>query len=187
MACGREERSHCSDSETESDQYGECIDESFEYTGSEEEHDRTGDADTEYGGAPYLFEPLTETEAEREVRGENSQSDCESQSDSDEEDVDRDLCRVGNIEWCKCGQCKPMDSASESCCCQEHEHVVSKLNEMQPDPPACIAHTPMFADLCLKLHVLEVAHMYYRTQYGNLPQTRINERYRYVAYRQFVM
>ncbi|ELU14887.1 hypothetical protein CAPTEDRAFT_187688, partial [Capitella teleta] len=111
---------------------------------------------------------------EREVRGENSQSDCASQSDSDEEDVDRDLCRVGNIEWCKCGQCKPMDSASESCCCQEHEHVASKLNEMQPDPPACIAHTPMFADLCLKLHVLEVAHMYYRTQYGNLPQTRIN-------------
>ncbi|ELT92909.1 hypothetical protein CAPTEDRAFT_218039 [Capitella teleta] len=35
MACGREERSHCSDSETESDQYGECIDESFEYTGSQ--------------------------------------------------------------------------------------------------------------------------------------------------------
>jgi hypothetical protein len=110
MACGREERSHCSDSETESDQYGECIDESFEYTGSEEENDRTGDADTEYGGAPYLFEPLTETETEREVRGENSQSDCESQSDSDEEDVDRDLCRVGNIEWSVVAPSKPVST-----------------------------------------------------------------------------
>ncbi|ELT87150.1 hypothetical protein CAPTEDRAFT_212184 [Capitella teleta] len=65
--------------------------------------------------------------------------------------------------------------------------VVSKLNEMRPDPPACIAHTSMFADLCLKLHVLEVAHVYYRTQCGNLPESRINERYRYMAYRQFVM
>ncbi|ELU11127.1 hypothetical protein CAPTEDRAFT_226459 [Capitella teleta] len=54
-------------------------------------------------------------------------------------------------------------------------------------PPACIAHTSMFVDLCLKLHVLEVAHVYYRTQCGNLPESRINERYRYVAYRQFVM
>ncbi|ELU15499.1 hypothetical protein CAPTEDRAFT_196691 [Capitella teleta] len=54
-------------------------------------------------------------------------------------------------------------------------------------PPACIAHTSMFTDLCLKLHVLEVAHVYYRTQCGNLPESRINERYRYVAYRQFVM
>ncbi|ELU15870.1 hypothetical protein CAPTEDRAFT_197419 [Capitella teleta] len=65
--------------------------------------------------------------------------------------------------------------------------VESKLNEMRPDPPACIAHTSMFADYCLKLHVLEVAHVYYRTQCGNLPQSRNNERYRYVAYRQFVM
>ncbi|ELT99671.1 hypothetical protein CAPTEDRAFT_198259 [Capitella teleta] len=53
--------------------------------------------------------------------------------------------------------------------------VKSKLNEMRPDPPACIAHTSMFADLCLKLHVLEVAHVYYRTQCGNLPENRIND------------
>ncbi|ELU00964.1 hypothetical protein CAPTEDRAFT_216405 [Capitella teleta] len=66
--------------------------------------------------------------------------------------------------------------------------VVSKLNEMRPDPPARIAHTSIFADLCLKLHVLEVAHVYYQTQCGNLAQSRINNaRYRYVAYRQFVM
>ncbi|ELU01665.1 hypothetical protein CAPTEDRAFT_188380, partial [Capitella teleta] len=55
MACGREERSDCCDSKTKYDQYGECIDESFEYTRNEEENDRTRDAGTEYGGAPYLF------------------------------------------------------------------------------------------------------------------------------------
>jgi hypothetical protein len=60
MACGREERSDCCDSKTKSDQYGECIDESFEYTRNEEENDRTRDAGTEYGGAPYLFEPRTD-------------------------------------------------------------------------------------------------------------------------------
>ncbi|ELT99604.1 hypothetical protein CAPTEDRAFT_186549 [Capitella teleta] len=51
MACGREERSDCCDSKTKYDQYGECIDESFEYTRNEEENDRTRDAGTEYGGA----------------------------------------------------------------------------------------------------------------------------------------
>ncbi|ELT87963.1 hypothetical protein CAPTEDRAFT_213496 [Capitella teleta] len=115
MACGREERSHCSDSETESDQYGECIDESFEYTGSEEENDRTGDADTEYGGASV------------------------------------DNANQWIVHW---------------------NPVVSKLNEMRPDPPACIGHVSMFADLCLKLHVLEVALVYYWTQCGDLSQNR---------------
>ncbi|ELU17247.1 hypothetical protein CAPTEDRAFT_205955 [Capitella teleta] len=51
MACGREERSDCCNSKTKSDQYGESIDESFEYTRNEEENDRTRDAGTEYGGA----------------------------------------------------------------------------------------------------------------------------------------
>ncbi|MEE4247508.1 MAG: hypothetical protein V2I33_19035 [Kangiellaceae bacterium] len=48
------------DSKTKSDQYGECIDESFEYTRNEEENDRTLEAGPEYGGAPYLFEPRTD-------------------------------------------------------------------------------------------------------------------------------
>ncbi|ELT88068.1 hypothetical protein CAPTEDRAFT_203653 [Capitella teleta] len=130
MACGREERSDCCDSKTKSDQYGECIDESFEYTRNEEENDCTRYAGTEYGGANV------------------------------------DNANQWIVHW---------------------NPVKSKLNEMRPDPPACIAHTSMFADLCLKLHVLEVAHVYYRTQCGNLPESRINERYRYVAYRQFVM
>ncbi|ELT93323.1 hypothetical protein CAPTEDRAFT_205766 [Capitella teleta] len=118
MACGREERSDCCDSKTKSDQYGESIDESFEYTRNEEENDRTGDAGTEYGGASV------------------------------------DNANQWIVHW---------------------NPVVSKLNEMRPDPPACIAHRSMFADLCLKLHVLEVAHVYYWTQCGNLPQSQINE------------
>ncbi|ELT89038.1 hypothetical protein CAPTEDRAFT_194660 [Capitella teleta] len=83
------------------------------------------------------------------------------------------------------GECANVDNANQWIV--HWNPVKSKLNEMRPDPPACIAHTSMFADLCLKLHVLEVAHVYYRTQCGNLPESRINERYRYVAYRQFVM
>ncbi|ELT87793.1 hypothetical protein CAPTEDRAFT_189836, partial [Capitella teleta] len=117
MACGRVERSDCCDSKTKSDQYGECIDESFEYTRNEEENDRTRDAGTEYGGANV------------------------------------DNANQWIVHW---------------------NPVKSKLNEMRPDPPACIAHTSMFADLCLKLHVLEVAHVYYRTQCGNLSESRIN-------------
>ncbi|ELU06681.1 hypothetical protein CAPTEDRAFT_189315 [Capitella teleta] len=84
MACGREERSDCCDSKTKSDQYGECIDESFEYTRNEEENDRTRDAGTEYGGANV------------------------------------DNANQWIVHW---------------------NPVKSKLNEMRPDPPACIAHT----------------------------------------------
>ncbi|ELU01321.1 hypothetical protein CAPTEDRAFT_228557 [Capitella teleta] len=120
MACGREERSDCCDSKTKSDQYGECIDESFEYTRNEEENDRTRDAGTEYGGANV------------------------------------DNANQWIVLW---------------------NPVVSKLNEMRPDPPARIAHTSIFADLCFKMHVLEVAHVYYQTQCGNLAQSRINNAY----------
>ncbi|ELU01081.1 hypothetical protein CAPTEDRAFT_201791 [Capitella teleta] len=66
------------------------------------DNDRTGDAGTE-----YLFEPRTE----RKVRREHSSSD------SDEEDADREC-------MCKCGQCKPMEYASKSCCCQEPDRDI---------------------------------------------------------------
>ncbi|ELT87919.1 hypothetical protein CAPTEDRAFT_208585 [Capitella teleta] len=108
-----------------------------------------------YGAAPYLFEPRSE----------------DIEQVADREVADPDEWRLANSA--KCGQCRPMELTSESHCFQEHEHVVNKLKDMQPDPPACIAYTPMFTDLCVKLHVLEVAYVSYRTQYGSLPKCEL--------------
>jgi hypothetical protein len=101
MACGREERSDCCDSKTKSEQYGESIDESFEYTRNEEENDRTRDAGTEYGGAPYLFEPRTDYSVYWVSQGVSEKAEVKTVNLNltDQEDVDRDRWRAGNNEW----------------------------------------------------------------------------------------
>ncbi|ELU09150.1 hypothetical protein CAPTEDRAFT_216836 [Capitella teleta] len=85
-----------------------------------EEHNMTCSG---YGAAPYLFEPTSE----------------DIEQVADREVADPDEWRLANSEWCKCGQWRPMGLSAESHCCQEHEHVVNKLKDMQPDPcsPTC--------------------------------------------------
>jgi hypothetical protein len=38
-----------------------------------------------------------------------------------------DIGRVGNVEWCRCGNCVPMLTCQESICCKEIEEVAEKI------------------------------------------------------------
>ena len=37
--------------------------------------------------------------------------------------------RIGNIDWCICGECKPMESETESICCLDTNEVPDELFE----------------------------------------------------------
>jgi hypothetical protein len=38
-----------------------------------------------------------------------------------------DIGRVGNVEWCRCGNCVPILTCQESICCKEIEEVAEKI------------------------------------------------------------
>ena len=39
--------------------------------------------------------------------------------------------RIGNTDWCLCGNCSPMPTRAESICCQEITPVTVKCNEAE--------------------------------------------------------
>lgn len=59
---------------------------------------------------PFQFEPMYAV-GEKIVRGEKSNQS--------------ERVRVGNTEWCLCGNCRPMQSEIESLCCQENESGIN--------------------------------------------------------------
>lgn len=61
---------------------------------------------------PYDFEPLVS-------------DNQESSSDTDSDDIPstNEALRVGNIDWCECGNCRPMETESESLCCIEANEI----------------------------------------------------------------
>ena len=65
---------------------------------------------------PYDFEPLA--------------SDTASDSDSsDHANYSITSPRVGNVEWCQCGNCKAMDTEVESLCCAEASEIPEEFFE----------------------------------------------------------
>ena len=63
------------------------------------------------GIQPYSFEPTREKIAGDEPEDESS--------GSDEMYINIDEVRSGNVSWCLCKSCRPMDTERESICCQE--------------------------------------------------------------------
>ena len=65
---------------------------------------------------PYDFEPLA--------------SDTASDSDSsDHANYSITSPRVGNVEWCQCGNCKAMDTEVEILCCAEASEIPEEFFE----------------------------------------------------------
>ena len=65
---------------------------------------------------PYDYEPLASSSDESDSELE---SDCQVPDDS----------RKGKKSWCKCAQCKTMQTEWESCCCQEANEIAKNLFE----------------------------------------------------------
>ena len=65
---------------------------------------------------PYDYEPLASSSDESDSELE---SDCQVPDDS----------RKGKKSWCKCAQCKAMQTERESWCCQEANEIAENLFE----------------------------------------------------------
>ena len=76
-----------------------------------------------------------------------------------------------------------MLTVEESVCCKEVEQLQGKMQENESY--SCITQHPGFEPVCLNTYVLETAYHQYKQQYKAL-QKPVHEKYRYIAYRQFV-
>ncbi|XP_075536997.1 P2X purinoceptor 7-like [Dermacentor variabilis] len=109
-------------------------------------------------------------------------------SDEEEENVmpavhEQQVERSGNVDWCTCGRCRPMETNRESVCCREISEVAARV----PEGAKCITDHPTFVHACLNVHALEVAYYTLREDRPSLVNAPdIHTRYRYTAYRQFV-
>lgn len=65
----------------------------------------------------YDFEPVCEPRPVSPSSGEESGLDEKS--------------RIGNTDWCKCGKCRPMETETESLCCQDTNEVPEEFFEGQ--------------------------------------------------------
>ena len=66
---------------------------------------------------PYDFEPEIPYVSEEEEVTQSQTSESKSKS------------RIGNTDWCQCGECKPMDTEAESLCCLDTNEVPEEYFE----------------------------------------------------------
>lgn len=66
---------------------------------------------------PFQFEPQRQGDSEEEI----------SQPEGNE-DPRQEEARVGNNEWCQCGNCLPMSTEIESVCCKELNFIAAAIH-----------------------------------------------------------
>ena len=66
---------------------------------------------------PYDFEPEASSSEEDNI-------DISNDDSSDEE-----KSRIGNVDWCVCGKCRPMQTFTERLCCRDTNEVADDLFE----------------------------------------------------------
>ncbi|XP_062597066.1 P2X purinoceptor 7-like [Saccostrea cucullata] len=126
---------------------------------------------------PYMFEPPANS-----INGENSATSSE---ESDDEARDNPGHRLNGTIWCDCGSCEVMRTTVECICCTE---ISAVDNIRESSDLECITNHQTFIDNCLNLRVLEVSLYDYIQSEGPIDDNEpINEIYRYVAYRRFVL
>ena len=81
--------------------------------------------------------------------------------------------KVSSFCRCSCGECTPMPTERESLCCREIPEVENRREEMVDIP--CITHHEGFQPVCLNVHVLLVAYLQFRQQFGERVGHAINE------------
>ncbi|XP_064639324.1 P2X purinoceptor 7-like [Lineus longissimus] len=129
-----------------------------------------------FGLYPYMFEPVCDSDEQAMMEA--------------EEDELEDAKKLEDLSsWCQCGNCAIMETARECVCCCGVKQVQAKL-----DDPAlagahlgCVTDHPGLEGICYNIWTLEVAAMAYKQRYGSIKiKGPANEKYRFVAYRQFV-
>ncbi|PIK40840.1 putative P2X purinoceptor 7-like [Apostichopus japonicus] len=161
-------------SESDTELILECSSSSFNEDSNEEE-DILHEEHHVLGLAPYQFEPEAEPLEQLE----------EAEIDHDEPRIERVQQPVNT--WCICNKCEVMPTGKECLCCQEVDEYIQKCSEVDGPPKQCIVEHPGFQSVCLNVDVLQTAYFHYRQEYGHYGENdAVNERYRYIAYRQLV-
>lgn len=75
--------------------------------------------------------------------------------------------RLGNTDWCECGQCVAMATEEECVCCREYK----RCRELQQQD-GCIVNCDAFHSVCMKRVVLEVFHVARKMIRGGRPRVR---------------
>uniref|UniRef100_A0A8C5D3V0 P2X purinoreceptor 7 intracellular domain-containing protein n=1 Tax=Gadus morhua TaxID=8049 RepID=A0A8C5D3V0_GADMO len=133
------------------------------------------------GPQPYNFEPVRRMRGNEEIpRADGRQRQINAWSEENE-------WRVGEVSWCLCGRCRPMETVVESLCCREVSAFWSLVEELNPRPAdvTCLTQHPGFEACCLNPFVLKIAYTHFRQDHGPL-FLLIPRQYRYTAYRQAI-
>lgn len=120
---------------------------------------------------PYDHEPKKTSKYKKSMNSE----DIYEKDEEIEEDT-----RTGNIYWCRCNNCKPMMTFSESICCKDNKEVPLDFFENCQ----CITETDAFKAVCLYKPVLKTS----LSALNNLRGDKIdinNESFRFAGYKQF--
>ena len=114
---------------------------------------------------PYNFEPLASANQRHDV----------------EELASTFLpTRAYNLDWCKCGSCRPMETEDESKCCRDDEEVpLSYFGEH-----TCVTSHSNFLAVCLQEQVLKTTLYMLNNIRGDTINIR-NSSMRYAGYRQY--
>ena len=81
---------------------------------------------------------------------ENSSSEDEGADEGvgseEEAEVETEVnARIGNFEWCQCGNCRGMETSTESVCCKGMEEIGGERFKGKD----CISLAKEFGDVCL--------------------------------------
>ncbi|XP_057308898.1 P2X purinoceptor 7-like [Hydractinia symbiolongicarpus] len=118
---------------------------------------------------PYEFELLVSDEEEVSNGVENDEV-----SFTDAEP------RTGNANWCECGNCRAMETDTESVCCVESNEIPDEFFQGHK----CVTEAADFQVVVLTKAVLETALSALHDLRGDTLELK-NESYRYAGYKQF--
>ncbi|XP_064631011.1 uncharacterized protein LOC135489543 [Lineus longissimus] len=121
--------------------------------------------------------------------GEDSSSESGTDEHNSDEEEDANLAkwkkRMHTTSWCECKNCLNSTVPEENACCREKVPVNNVVDEYAADFEEidCITDHPAFRSNCLDVWSLQLAYRLYHKK--EVPGT-MNQKYRYVAYRQMV-
>lgn len=120
--------------------------------------------------SPYSFEPLASNYVNLQRQVENSPTNTG---------------RIGNINWCICENCIPMDTNHESHCCCESKSISELKGGL-----TCITLHDSFHSVVFNLDTLQASRYQMLLRADNVKRERLNQinnsLWRHTAYKQFV-
>ena len=131
---------------------------------------------------PYMFEP--EKDDVSSISSSSSEVEDEDENDSESKTNLEKSSRVGNLEWCKCGECNIEKREIDCLCCQEVDALNSKFDR---ENMSCVIKSIEFETLCINKLVLEnVLTEQHESRGDHMEKTWSNWSLRYAAYKQFI-